>query len=363
MDVQAWLRSIGLERYAEAFHAHAIDADLLPRLSADDLKEIGVAALGDRRRLLDAAAALRAGGLPGEAVVEGERRQVTVLFADLAGYTALASELDAEEVHALLQRFFRQIDAVVDRHGGHIDKHIGDCVMAVFGAPVAHGNDAERAVCAAIGIRDAMPALSAELGRSVQVHVGIAAGQVVAGGTGSNEHRAFTVTGESVNLAARLTDAAAPGEILLSDAVRRSLASRLDCEEISALRVKGFAEPVRSWRLHGLRAAAPERPLVGRRRELEQLRTIVAACRDTSQGETTHIRGDAGIGKTRLVEELRKLAREAGFACHTGLVLDFGTGIGRDAIRSLLRSLLGLDLGAGVELAGIAAAAALADGL
>ena len=363
MDVQAWLRSIGLGRYAEAFRIHAIDADLLSRLSDDDLKEIGVAALGDRRRLLDAAAALGAGTRPGGAIAEGERRQVTVLFADLAGYTALASELDAEEVHALLQRFLAQVDAVVDRHGGHVDKHIGDCVMAVFGAPVAHGNDAERAVCAALGIRDTMPVLSAELGRSVQVHVGIAAGQVVAGGIGSNEHRAFTVTGESVNLAARLTDAAAPGEILMSDAVRRSLAGRLDCEEISALRVKGFAEPVRSWRLYGLRAAAPERPLVGRRRELEQLRTIVAACRDTGQGETIHVRGDAGIGKTRLVEELRKLAREAGFACHTGLILDFGTGIGRDAIRSLLRSLLGLDLAAGADLAATAAAAALADGL
>jgi class 3 adenylate cyclase/tetratricopeptide (TPR) repeat protein len=363
MEVQAWLRSIGLERYAEAFRIHAIDADLLPRLSADDLKEIGIAALGDRRRLLDAAAALRTGSVPGGAAVEGERRQVTVLFADLAGYTALGNELDAEEVHALLQRFFGQVDAVVDRHGGHIDKHIGDCVMAVFGAPIAHGNDAERAVRAAIGIRDAMPGLSAELGRSVQVHVGLAAGQVVAGGTGSNEHRAFTVTGESVNLAARLTDAAAPGEILMSDAVRRSLASRLDCEEIGALRVKGFAEPVRSWRLHGLRATAPECPLVGRRRELEQLRTTVAACRATGRGETIHVRGDAGIGKTRLVEELRKVAREAGFACHTGLVLDFGTGIGRDAIRSLLRSLLGLDLAAGAELASTAAAAAVAEEL
>ncbi|WP_191057620.1 adenylate/guanylate cyclase domain-containing protein [Geminicoccus harenae] len=363
MDVQAWLRSIGLERYAEAFRIHAIDADLLPRLSADDLKEIGVTALGDRRRLLDAAAARCAGTVPVGAIVEGERRQVTVLFADLAGYTALASELDAEEVHALLQRFLGQVDAVVHRHGGHVDKHIGDCVMAVFGVPVAHGNDAERAVGAALGIRDAMPVLSAELGRKMQVHVGIAAGQVVAGGTGSNGHRAFTVTGESVNLAARLTDAAAPGEILMSDAVRRSLAGRLDCEEISALRVKGFAEPVRSWRLHALRAAAAERPLVGRKRELEQLRTLVVACRETGQGATIHLRGDAGIGKTRLVEELRKLALEAGFACHTGLVLDFGTGIGRDAIRSLLRSLLSLDLAADAELAGTAAAAALTDGL
>ena len=196
----------------------------------------------------------------------GERRQVAVLFADLAGYTALAQELDAEELHGLLDGFFAVADRLIEEHGGTVDKHIGDCVMGVFGAPVAHGNDAERAARAALAIRDAMPALSARMVRPIAVHIGVASGQVVASGTGGPGHRTYTVTGDSVNLASRLTDLAAPGEILVSDAVRRALAERLECDEVEALAVKGFAEPVRAWRLLGLRASAGLAPrvLVGR---------------------------------------------------------------------------------------------------
>jgi class 3 adenylate cyclase len=104
--------------------------------------------------------------------MQGERRQVTVLFADLAGYTALSNELDPEEILALLERFFDRVDWIVKEHGGHIDRHIGDCVMAIFGAPIAHGNDAERAIRAALAIREAIPELSAGLGRPLGVHIG-----------------------------------------------------------------------------------------------------------------------------------------------------------------------------------------------
>ena len=164
---------------------------------------------------------------------------MTVLFCDLAGYTALSRELDAEEVHALLERFFERIDGIVERFGGTIDKHIGDCVMAVFGAPVAHGNDAERAARAALAIQDAVPALGEELGRTIAVHIGVAAGQVVASRSGSAAHREYTVTGDSVNLASRLTDAAASGAILISDAVRRMLPPRFACREASTPRGQG----------------------------------------------------------------------------------------------------------------------------
>ena len=109
--------------------------------------------------------------------MQGERRQVTVLFADLAGYTALTNELDPEEILALLERFFDRVDWIVKEHGGHIDRHIGDCVMAIFGAPMAHGNDAERAIRAALAIREAIPELSARLGRPLGVHIGVAGGQ------------------------------------------------------------------------------------------------------------------------------------------------------------------------------------------
>jgi class 3 adenylate cyclase len=117
---------------------------------------------------------------------------VAVLFADLSGFTALSRELDAEEVHAVLGRYFDRADAIVAEHGGHIDKDVGDGVMAVFGAPRAHGNDAERAVRAALAIRDAMPALSQEIARPIAVHIGIAGGQVVASGTGSATYAEYT---------------------------------------------------------------------------------------------------------------------------------------------------------------------------
>ena len=284
MDVAVWLHGLGLGQYERAFRDNSVDGEVLASLTPEDLKDLGVVAVGHRRRLLDAIAALRARAEAGPAPVgrtepAGERRQVTVLFADLAGYTALSRELDAEEVHALLGRFFERIDRVVEEHGGRVDKHIGDCVMAVFGAPVAHGNDAERAVRAALAIRDAMPAVSAEAGREVGVHVGVAGGQVVASGTGSASHREYTVTGQSVNLASRLTAAARAGEVLVSEAVRRTLGERLAVDELDPLEVKGFAEPVRAWRLRDLRAPSGRGPLRQRGPRARPLRAGRRTCR------------------------------------------------------------------------------------
>ena len=190
--------------------------------------------------------------------------------------------------------------------------------MAVFGAPVAYGNDAARAVAAALAIRDAMPALSTAVRRSVGVHIGIAGGQVVASGTGSAAHREYTVTGDTVNLASRLTDAAASGEILISDAVRMDLADRLQLDCAGDIAVKGLAAPVRTWRLSAMSAPAPEgNPLVGRRGELAQLAAALATCRESGRGQAVLVRGEAGIGKTRIVEEVQRTARDLGFACHS----------------------------------------------
>ena len=175
---------------------------------------------------------------------------MTVLFADLAGYTALSRELDAEDVARAPEPLLRRVDSIVEEHGGRVDKHLGDCVMGVFGAPLAHGNEAERAVRAAIAIRDAMPSVSAEVGRSLGVHIGVAGGQVVASDIGSAGHRDYTVTGDSMNLASRLTDAARGGRIwflTLSDVPRRAARRR----GAGAAEVKGIAEPVRAWRCTG----------------------------------------------------------------------------------------------------------------
>ena len=236
--------------------------------------------------------------------------------------------------------------------------------MAVFGAPVAHGNDAERAVRAALAIRDAMPELTASSACDLAVHVGVACGKVVASDTGSAGHREYTVTGDSVNLASRLTDAATAGEILVSEMVHAELSGRLEAEAVGAVRIKGFDRPVRAWRLVAIGAHPPDRrPLVGRRAEVRQFQAALQACREAGTGQTVHVRGEAGIGKTRLIEEFQRLARDAGFACHTGLVLDFGTGAGRDAIRTLVRSILGLAISSDLATTRAAAEAALRDNL
>ena len=380
MKVAAWLHGLGLGQYEQAFRENDIDAEVIAHLTADDLIEVGVTSVGHRRKLLSAIATLRDAAAPKSLSVPGapaaisavasplpeaERRQVTVLFADLAGYTKLADELDAEEVHALLGNFFDLADASVADHGGVVDKHIGDCVMAVFGAPVAHGNDPERCVRAALEIGRRVPMLAAELGRPIGVHIGIASGEVMASGTGSARHHEYTVTGDSVNLASRLTDKAATGEILISDSVHRALAERVDCSDVGELAIKGLARPVRAWRLRAFRdpALSERHVFVGRQRELQQLEAALAQCRDTRHGGAIYIHGEAGIGKTRLLEQFQVKAEGQNFACHSGLVLDFGMGSGQDAIRSLVRSLLGLMGESSQEEVDAAAEKALKDGM
>jgi class 3 adenylate cyclase/tetratricopeptide (TPR) repeat protein len=374
VDIAAWLRSVGLEHLEQVFRDNAIDLEVLPELTDEHLKEMGIP-LGHRLKLQKAIAGMSQGAVAGQrppaatalvplSAAAGERRQVAVLFADLAGFTALSKEVDAEEVHALLGLFFDRVDRVVEEYGGHIDKHIGDCVMAVFGAPVAHGNDAERAVRAALAICDAMPELSVEAGRTIHVHIGIAGGQVVASGTGSASHREYTVTGETVNLASRLTDAAATGEILISDNLWDAVSNRFEATDAGTLAVKGLGEQIRVWQVRAIRTigTAARAPFVGRHAELQQFNAAMVTCLETGSGQAVYVRGDAGIGKTRLVEEFQHIARQAGFACHHGLVLDFGAGTGRDAIGMMVRSLLGLDAVGDLETSRAAVEAALARG-
>jgi class 3 adenylate cyclase/tetratricopeptide (TPR) repeat protein len=368
VDVAAWLCNLGLERYEQVFRENAIDEDVLHSLTADDLKELGISSIGHRRKLLDALAELRTRAQSGHAALclsdaQAERRQVTVLFADLCGFTEMSREVDPEEVLAMLDRYFEQVDRIVEQHGGHVDKHVGDCVMAVFGAPLSHGNDIERALRAALAISDAMPGLSQALSRSLSVHIGIAGGQVVASGAGSATHREYTVTGETVNLASRLTDAAGPGEILISEAVRRAVADRIDCAERGAIAVKGFTEAVPAWCLAGLRHVSLGRPFVGRGDELRQFSAVLESCRKNGGGRMVHVRGEAGIGKTRLIEEFQREARSLGFACHSTLVLDFGSSGSTYAIQSLVRSLLALDDTSDADAGMTAVARAMSDGL
>jgi class 3 adenylate cyclase/predicted ATPase len=364
VDVAAWLRGVGLPQYERAFEDNAIDGEVLPQLTDELLKELGVP-LGHRLKLLKAIAALENESSALAVAAAGERRQVTVMFVDLVGFTELSAGLDAEEVHDVLGRFFEIADRIVTDHGGTVDKHIGDCVMALFGAPVAHSDDPERSMRAALAIQAALPAVGAELRRDIAVHIGIASGEVVAAGTGSAAHREYTVTGESVNLAARLVDQATSGEVLVSEAIHKAVGERFGMSVAGEVSLQGFARPVRIWRVSGEIVATPAsrgRPFVGRKAELGQLHALLEMCRDQARGHLVHVRGEAGIGKTRLVEELLQQAAAKGVSAHKALVLDFGAGKGQDAIRALIASLLGLDITADDAARRAAAARTITDG-
>jgi class 3 adenylate cyclase/tetratricopeptide (TPR) repeat protein len=272
-----------------------------------------------------------------------ERRPVAILFADLAGFTQLTAESDPEAIRDLLGRFFAEVDGAVVRAGGTVDKHIGDATMAVFGAPVAHGNDVERAIRAAGEIHAAMARLSAQFGRPLATHVAIASGEVIAAPVGSATRSDYTVTGDAVNLASRLEELAAPGETIASDDVHRALAGRLDAESRGTIEVRGFARAQPVWSVRALQAApAAAPPLVGRRRERERFAAAIAAALADRRGSCLLVRGDPGVGKSRVVEAMQDDARRAGCACHATAVLDFGVAQGRDAASLLARSILAL---------------------
>jgi class 3 adenylate cyclase/tetratricopeptide (TPR) repeat protein len=341
-DVAQWLRDQGFGEYTEEFTKNKIDMDVLPFLTNDDLKDAGVIAVGDRRKLL---LAIENKPKPAANVafsakeeVSASRRQVTVLFTDISGFTRISNDMDAEETHAMLNRFFGVVDSIIERYGGTVDKHIGDAVMAIFGAPIAHTDDPERALLAASEIQRSVVDLQPPL----SVHVGVASGQVVASSTGSTSHAEYTVTGDSVNLAARLTDLAETGETLLSLEVQRAISDQFVCESLGTRPIDGLSTPVQLWRLDHISEErnSPIARFVGRKRELGRFEAAAAHCLAEEVGETLIIRGEAGIGKTQLLKEIERSAKDSGFSVHTGLVLDFGTGKGQDAIRALVRSIL-----------------------
>src|SRR5690349_21103864 len=218
VDIGAWLRGLGLGQYEQAFSDNDVDADLLARLTAEDLREIGVASVGHRRRLLDAVAALRSADAPlltplaeapahprGAEPSRAERRQLTVLFADLVGSTALSARLDPEDLRALLGAYHARVAAVVEREGGFVAKYTGDGVLAYFGWPEAHEDDAERAIRSGLDLVTAVCGLATPETAGLHVRVGIATGLAVVGDLlGSGAAREEAVVGETPNLAARL---------------------------------------------------------------------------------------------------------------------------------------------------------------
>ena len=302
-----------------------------PKLTADDLKDIGVTIVGHRRKLLEVIAALAKPALAQRAEPSApvspsvarpsaaERRQLTVMFVDLVGSTALSAALDPEEMGAAIRVYQNAVAGETLRFEGHIAKFMGDGVLAYFGWPQAHEDDAERAVRAGLALVRTVGALEAG-GRRLAARIGIATGLVVVGETvGEGEAQERAVVGETPNLAARLQALAAPGAVVISQATRRLVGTLFELTDLGPTRIKGFAEPVAAFRvegegsahgrfeaLHGQRLT----PLIGRDHELAMLLERWSWAKD-GDGQVVLIAGEAGIGKSRLLHALReKLAGE-----------------------------------------------------
>ena len=318
MDVGGWLRGLGLGQYEEQFRDNKIDADVLPRLTVDDLKDIGVSVVGDRRRLLDAIAVMANAGLSADLPASptksapskglqssAERRPITVMFCDLVGSTSLAAKLDAEDWRNLVNAYLDEASAAVTGLGGHVLKKLGNGLMALFGYPQAQENDAERAVRAALAIQRALSDLNARNAANgapeLSARVGIEAGPVVVEASGE-------VFGEAPNVAARVQAAAEPGSVLITLNVQRQIAGLFVAEELGARELKGVSQPVQLFRIvrasgGGRRAGARTlTPFVGREEELVLLARRWERAR-VGEGQLVLVVGEPGLGKSRLIEE------------------------------------------------------------
>jgi class 3 adenylate cyclase/predicted ATPase len=329
LDIDGWLRSLGLEQYEAAFRDNAINEKVLPRLTAEDLKDLGVVIVGHRRTLLDAIAALRtdanatAPALDALPTIDtskdtAERRQVTVMFSDLVGSTALSARMDPEDLREVISAYQKCVTEAVRRFGGFVAKYMGDGVLVYFGYPQAHEDDAERAVRAGLELIVAVTALKSR--SSLQTRVGIATGLVVVGDLiGSGEAQERGIVGETPNLAARLQGIAEPNRVVIAEGTRRLLGNLFELEDLGAKDLKGIAGPVHAWA--ALRASSAEgrfealhasglTALVGREEELELLLRRWSRAK-SGEGQVVLLSGEAGIGKSRLTAALmERLAGE-----------------------------------------------------
>jgi class 3 adenylate cyclase len=254
LDIGQWLRDLGLQSYEQAFRDNGVDLDVLPRLTADDLKEIGISAVGHRRKILNAVGELpatRPEAAGQKAPDRAERRQLTVMFCDLVGSTALSTRLDPEDVQELLRVYRARVGDLASRQGGFVAKYMGDGALIYFGYPQAHEDDAERAVRAGLALVEGVSELMAGAER-LNARIGIATGLVVVGdlvGVGEAQERG--IAGETPNLAARLQELAEPGAVIIADTTRRLLGDLFDLSALAPSVLKGFAEPVPAWRVIG----------------------------------------------------------------------------------------------------------------
>ena len=325
-QIADWLEKLGMTEYAKRFAENGINVAALPHLTDQDLKDIGVL-LGHRRIMLAAISKL-AGAAPAtpEPAAQAEpkpqdaaeRRQVTVMFSDLVGSTALSARMDPEDLREVISAYQKCVAETVQRFGGFVAKYMGDGVLVYFGYPQAHEDDAERAVRAGLGLVNAVSALKTHA--PLQTRVGIATGLVVVGdliGSGASQEQA--IVGETPNLAARLQGIAEPNSVVIAESTRRLVGNLFELEDLGSQELKGISVAIRAW--SALRPASVESrfdalhatgltELVGREEELELLLRRWSKVR-TGEGQVVLLSGEPGIGKSRLTAALlERLAAE-----------------------------------------------------
>jgi len=321
MQIADWLNALGLGRYAGTLAENGVDElSILRHLTDQDLEKLGVL-LGHRRKMLAAIAELsRATPTAPESTANqpkpphtAERRQLTVMFCDLIGSTELSIRLDPEELRAIIGAYHHCCTELVDRNGGFVAKYMGDGVLAYFGYPVAHEDDAERAIRAGLALVQAVPKIATDSGTPLQLRIGIATGLVVVGdliGAGAAQEQG--VVGETPNLAARLQSVAAPNSIVIGPTTRGILGNLFEYEDLGRIEVKGFAAPVQVYqvlrpssvesRFEALRTTAT--PLVGRDEEIELLMRRWHQAKE-GDGSVVLISGEPGIGKSRIAQAVQ----------------------------------------------------------
>src|SRR5215475_4438050 len=327
MDVGGWLRDLGLERYEPAFIENAIDGDVLPELTESDLKKLGIP-LGDRKRLIRAIRAMAAGSpnafvasaaVGGDAqtaqprVAAAERRHLTVMLCDLVGSTALSARLDPEDMRTVIDAYHAACARIVQAYDGFVGDFRGDGILAYFGYPRAHEDDAERTVRAGLDIIAAVARLETRAAEPLAVRIGIATGVVMVGDLSDKSAlRKHALVGETPNLAARLQALAEPGTIVVGASTRRLLGDLFRLRDLGRHEVKGIAQSVAAWVVEGVSASesrfeavhpAGLTDLIGREDELDFLleRQRLAW---TGEGQIVLISGEPGIGKSRLAAAL-----------------------------------------------------------
>lgn len=315
MDLASWLTRLGLDKYIGAFIANEIDLVALRYLQDEDLKELGLP-IGPRRKIL-AAIDLLADDARSPTKLEpraAERRQLTVMFVDLVGSTELSQRLDPEEMHTVLRAYQSAVSMEIARYEGSVAKLMGDGILAYFGWPEAHEDDAERAVRAGLAAAAVTSCLTTPLGDELSARIGIATGLVMVGdliGTGSAQEEA--VVGDTPNLAARLQALAEPNAVVIGASTHRLVAELFEMTHLGLQQIKGYATPIPAWRVCGEadtegRFEALHRtvtPLVGRTEELEILLQCWQRAR-TGKGQVVMLSGEAGIGKSRLTAGLEE---------------------------------------------------------